>query len=167
MKLKELLEQCSDVELTKEQVKQVKDYLGIKETKKWRPKKDESYFIINGKGEVDRILRACPEYSDHQFRVFTNNCFQTEEKAKFRLEQIKVYNELKNFADENNKEIDWGNNLEKYYIYRAISTNELNISSLSNMQDLGQIYFSSYELAKQAIEKIGHERIRKYLFGVE
>ena len=162
MKLKELLEQCSDVELTEEQVKQVKDYLGIKESKKWKPRLNEKYFFIDSYGDVS------DEYTDHEqnaewddYRIFTNNCFKTKKEAEFRLEQIKVYNELKNFADENNEE-----SVEECRFLLNLTDNKLTSSSYTYLHHIGEIGFSSQALAEQAIKKVGADRIKKYLFGV-
>ena len=44
MKIKELLEQVQDVELTEEQEKHIKEYLGFKDSKKWKPKAGEKYY---------------------------------------------------------------------------------------------------------------------------
>lgn len=167
MKLKELLEQYSDVELTEEQEKQIKDYLGIKNSKKWRPKQNERYYIVTTRLTVgEAFYTVHDEINDA--RLFVNNCFKTKEEAKFRLEQIKVYYELKNFADENNDEIDWKNKYqEKYYFCLNHSDNSFGICDVEFAEDIGRIYFSSKELAKQAIKKVGADRIKKYLFGVE
>lgn len=167
MKLKELLKNVEDVELTEEQEKQIKDFLGIKNNKKWVPEENESYFFVDNKGMIDKVLGAQPRCEDYQFRILTNNCFKTKEEAEFRLEQIKVYNELKNFADENNDEIDWKDeNKDKFYINYIHSDKQISCFSANFIQDIGQIYFSSEELAEQAIEKVGEDRIKKYLFGV-
>ena len=167
MKLKELLEQYSDVELTEEQEKQIKDYLGIKNSKKWKPKNTEKYFYIDCYGEIDYAVYDNNDEAD-VYGLFVNNCFKTKKEAEFRLEQIKVYNELKNFADENNDEIDWKNKYqEKYYFCLNHSDNSFLICDVEFAEDIGRIYFSSKELAKQAIKKVGADRIKKYLFGVE
>lgn len=164
MKIKELLEQVQDVELTEEQEKHIKEYLGIK-NKKWRPEIGKRYYY------VDTYLATDYHYFDNDDTdnalLFTNNCFKTEEEALFRLEQIKVYNELKNFADENNEEIDWECDAPKYYFYLNSINNELVLSDLCRTRDIGQIHFSSRKLAEQAVAKVGVDRIKKYLFGVE
>lgn len=169
MKLKELLEQYSEVELTKEQVKQVKEYLGINNSK-WRPEQNERYYIVTTRLTVGEAFYSVHNEIDAA-RLFVNNCFKTKEEAEFRLEQIKVYNELQNFAIANNDEIDWKNgNQGKYSIYCRWYFNdtcEVLIDKKNINQDLNQIYFSSDELAQQAIEKVGVDRIKKYLFGVE
>lgn len=166
MTIKELLINYKDVELTKEQEKQIKEYLGIK-NKKWKPKQDERYYFIDSLGEIqfDTYFIA----SEHdEFLYCSNNMFKTKEEAEFILEQIKVYNELKNFADENNDEIDWSNtDTHKYTIEYEKVYKKLKCNLYSFTQHIGQIYFSSHELAKQAIDKVGADRIKKYLFGVD
>lgn len=168
MKLKEMLKNVEDVELTEEQEKQIKDYLGIKNSKKWRPEKGEKYFYIASNGTIVAVTYAEPEYSDYKFHILSNNYFKTKEEAEFRLEQIKVYNELKNFADENNdEEIDWYSSSQiKWRMYFDYANSILNVSGWSTIRSQGAIYFTSEELAKQAIEKVGEDRIKKYLFGV-
>ena len=167
MKIKELLEQVRDVELTEEQEKHIKEYLGFKESKKWRPTLGERYYYVDKFGDIDYC-----NFDDADldvYRVDVNNCFKTEEDALFRLEQTKVYNELKNFADENNEdEIDWENgDQQKYSFYFSHNTNSLIIDDSYMLHEMGKIYFLSRELVTQAIEKVGEDRIKKYLFGVE
>ena len=166
MKLKELLEKHQDLELTEEQEKEIKKFLNINDNRRWKPKESQHYYFVDSGGTICKNI-FIEKNESVKFRYFTNNVFKTEEETKFRLEQIKVYNELKNFADENNDEIDWKNkNKLKFYIYCVPSSNTLAISTVSAMRDIGQIYFSSKELALQAIEKIGEDRIKKYLFNI-
>lgn len=166
MIIKDLYEKYGDVELTEEQEKHIKEYLGFKESKKWKPKEGEKYFYLDSSGTIDYDTYIKVDVDI--YRVFTNNCFKTKEEAEYRLEQIKVYNELKNFADENNEEIDWENtNKLKYFIRLDRCTNLLVCDSYFSTQYIGQIYFSSKELAQRALVKVGAERIKKYLFGVE
>ncbi|MBR6515852.1 MAG: hypothetical protein IKT40_03235 [Bacilli bacterium] len=167
MKLKELLKNVEDVELTEEQEKQIKDFLEIKNSKKWRPEENEEYYFVTQGGSIQQV--DCNESNGDEFRILTNNCFKTKEEAKFRLEQIKVYNELKNFADENNDGICWtsfGEQIKYYMLYDYVD-DKIKISTWTYMRDIGQIYFSSKELAIQAIEKVGEDRIKKYLFWVK
>ena len=162
MTIKELYEKYGDVELTEEQVKQIKEYLGLK-NEKWEPYIDETYYYA-GNGKVGTHFFKNDSIDAYKF--FTNNCFKTKEEAEFRLEQIKVYNELKNFADENNEEVDW--NIEcKYHIGLNYDNNSLNVFENFSFKYIGQIYFSSKELAQQAIAKVGADRIKKYLCGVD
>lgn len=164
MKIKELLEQVRDVELTEEQEKHIKEYLGIK-NKKWRPEYNDLYYYIDSFGHI--ALCNYEAVGTDINRLVTGNCFKTKKEAEFRLEQIKVYNELKNFADENNEEIEWKNGTAKYIITFDTEDEKIGTNIIFYIQDIAQIYFSSKDLAEQAIEKVGADRIKKYLFGVE
>lgn len=167
MKLKELIKNVENVELTPEQEKQIKNYLGIKESKRWKPNDGDYYFYITGGGDIASTCWSMYCYIDADHFAM-NNCFKTKEEAEFAAEKIKVYIELKNFADENNDPIEWQQpNIKNYYIYLSHNDNTLYVSDHWTCQDLGQIYFSSEDLAEQAIETVGEDRIRKYLFGVE
>lgn len=166
MKLKEFLEEYSDVEITEEQKEQIKKYLNIKENKNWKPKTGEENFYVDCWGDVMETVFAENDKTD-MYRLFTDNCFKTKEEAEFRLEQIKVYYELKNFADENNDKINWDDGSIKYHIYIDKTYNCIHVDQAAFTQSIGQIYFSSREIAQQAIEKVGADRIRMYLFGVK
>ena len=169
MKLRELLEKHQDLELTEEQEKEIKKFLNIKDNIRWKPKKNEDYWYIGSCGDICVNSNAVCGYCGYdEARYFINNMFKTEEEAKFRLEQIKVYNELKNFADENNDEIDWKNpRQEKYYLYLSYADMKLSFGCWHSTNILGTIYFSSKKIAEQAIEKVGKDRIKKYLFNIK
>lgn len=167
MKVKDLLKDVENVELTPEQEKQIKDYLGIKESKRWKPKKHDEYWFIMDDGIItdsrfDNTFSVCNGH------LYMNNCFKTKEEAKFALKKCKVYLELKNFADENNDPIDWTDPIsDKYFILLDYEKGILRSSHNCWMETLGTIYFSSQELAMKAIKTVGEDRIKKYLFGVE
>ena len=165
MKVKDLIKDVQDVELTPEQEKQIKDYLGIKGNKRWKPKNDGRYYTIYGDLSVDSTYNNT---SMDSLRIVYGNCFKTEKEAEFAAEKIKVYLELKNFADENNDPINWSNPLqEKFYIMWDYEKCIIIYTYSCWMKTLDAIYFSSKELAKQAVETVGADRIKKYLFGVE
>lgn len=162
MKLKELLEKYGDVEIVKEKEQELKNLFGIKESKKWEPNHKEDYFFVNDILETlyDTWMGSCVD----TYRYFRNNCFKTRKEAEFHSEQIKVYNGLKNFAIENNGEIDWDDNdAKKWYICFNYDNNEISTNYSYYLQNVGQIYFTSDELAEQAIKIVGEERIKKYL----
>ena len=164
MTRKELLEKIKAVGFTEEQEELIKKCLGI-EDKKWKPKEEENFYFVNSCGDI--FINTFHNTCDDKFRILTNNYFKTEEEAEFKLEQIKVYNELKNFADENNEEIDWKSDTLKHHIFYDYDENKPDIYGSISYEFIGQIYFSSRKLAEQAIKKVGADRIKKYLFGVE
>ena len=92
------------------------DWEVVKEGKVWKPEKDGHYCYYNDTGHV---YESCYDGdSTDKNRLEFGNCFKTKEEAEHMAEKLKVINELKNFALENNEaEIDWENgNQEKHII---------------------------------------------------
>ena len=156
-----------NVELTPEQEKQIKNYLGIKDNKRWKPNHKETYYFIRSDGDISSAFWS--NYCDVDADTFAmGNCFKTKEDAELALKKHAVYQELKQFADENNEPIDWKNERQKKYaIYYDYSNSGLAITDYHHMMHIGTIYFSSVELAQRALTKVGEKKIEKYLFGVE
>ena len=145
------------------------DWEVVEEKKKWwKPELDEKYYMICSDGSID--------YNNYDFdgadrRIMgIGNCFQTEEQAEFMAEKLKVIHELEKFAFENNeKEIDWNDvNQTKYYLGMFQSDKIIAVfSTYKWCYTPFNIYFTSEEIAKKAIETIGEDSIKKYYFGVK
>ncbi len=84
------------------------------------------------------------------------------------LEKLKVEAELRRFAEENNEcEFDWEDKKqEKWFIFYNCKEKIINPIYLYDFC-ICNIYFSSKEIAKQAIDYIGEERLKKYYLGIE
>lgn len=133
------------------------------EKKWWKPEKRTQYYVIHGDGNVERICYT-NNPSDNR-AILMGNCFRTEEEAKFMAEKLKVIHELEKFAYENNEEIDCDNsNKVKYFIIHDHVRRTINIGKGWECIPFN-IYFTSEEVAKKAIETIGEERIKKYYFN--
>lgn len=80
-----------------------------------------------------------------------------------------VYFCLKNFAKKNNsKEFDWDDeNQQKYLIIYDHRISEIQIVETKCVEGVGQIYFTSREVAQKAIEAVGEENIKRYLFDIK
>lgn len=143
------------------------EILEEKKRKWWEPELYEKYYTVCADGSID-YTNYDFDNADKRFMAI-GNCFQTEEQAEFMVEKLKVIHELEKFAFENNEEeIDWNNeNQEKYIITFNHITQDfgINLWRVSRSNPFN-VYFTSEELAKKAIETIGEERIKKYYFGV-
>ena len=133
----------------------------------WEPKFDETYWSVK---PWSGAVRTCyNEAKADETAKSMGFCFQTEEQAEFMFEKLKVIHELEKFAFENNEEeIDWNNeNQEKYIITFNHITQDcgINLWRVSRSNPFN-VYFTSEELARKAIETIGEDRIKKYYFGV-
>ena len=130
------------------------------------PNPGDAYWRINGYGDVVNDIWSGYEESCEELRY--GNCFATEESARYTLKALKVYCKLKYFAEANNtKEIDWNNKEPKYILLYSYDSSKINCEPMFSVKDVGQIYFSSEEIARRAIEFVGEDNIKKYLFGIE
>ena len=145
------------------------DWEIVEEKKKyWTPKEKEKYFYIEDCMGVsdDRNVQAPIDYC----RFNIGNFFKTKIEAEHILEKLKVIHELQKFAYENNEEeIDWKNfNQCKYKIFYDAEDGDLYVDySIQCESEPFNIYFTSFKIAKRAIEAVGEDRIKKYYFNVE
>ena len=135
-----------------------------KKSKVFVLKKNQNYYFITTDGKIDREIWEDVEWDNDLFNL--GNCFETKEQAEFAIDKQKVYTELKRYALEHNEEeIDW-NDIDKCKWCITKDCGKLNVYSFYRLQFLNQIYFTSEEIAQNAIKEIGEDRIKKYLFEV-
>lgn len=127
---------------------------------KW-PNEDDLYYYISGCGSINRAFFGNSEY--HIAKVEIGNCFKTKQEAEFELEKMKVRAELKKFGFKPNWE---DSETSKYYIFYDNRSKQLCVERIQFMQD-DIIYFDSLDTVEKAIEQVGEDRIKKYLFGKE
>lgn len=156
-KINEANEQITELQKTIDNLEEQ-----LNKDSKW-PKEDDLYYYISGCGSINRAFFEKTEY--HIAKIEIGNCFKTKEEAEFALERLKVRAELKEFGF---KPTDWYKDTteSKYSIYYDNCSQQLAIDYILFMQD-DVIYFKSRDIAKKAIEQVGEDRIKKYLFGKE
>ena len=143
------------------------DWEVVEESKVWKPEKDGHYYYYDNDGRTYQSS-YCEDSIDKR-RLEFGNCFKTQEEAKHMAEKLKVINELKNFALENNNEkIDWRDKcIGKYFITYDFYDEEISVASYTFRNFLPfEIYFTSKEIAQKAIKTIGADRIKKYYFDI-
>ena len=94
-------------------------------------------------------------------RLEFGNVFRTRNEAKFQAEKLKVEAELRKFSR------PFKDNDNNYFIELYQFDKTLSIDSSEYFQTQGTIYFESTEKALQAMDTVGQDRIKKYIFGVE
>lgn len=130
------------------------------------PNLGDTYWRINGRGYVVDDRWSCAQADYEAFSY--GNCFASEASALHTFKALKIYCKLKHFAEANNtKEIDWNNKEPKYILLYSYDSSKINCEPMFSVKDVGQIYFSSDEIARRAIEFVGEDNIKKYLFGIE
>ena len=154
LKNKELLEKEVPAEILK--------MLGLK---KKRFEIGERYCFVSYCGEIGFSTWENCEVDIHRLK----HCYasKTEEECIFKKEKQEVLAELRQFAEENNGEIEWKNEKQgRWYIKFFLGSGEI-CFDFDSYKRTNDIYFTSEELAQQAVAKVGEDRIKKYLFGVE
>lgn len=130
------------------------------------PNLGDTYWRINRRGYIVVDRWSCAEADYESFSC--GNCFTSAASALHTLEALKIYCKLKHFAEANNtEEIDWNSHTPKFVLLYSYNTSEIQYAPMFSTKNIGQIYFSSEEIAKRAIEFVGEDNIKKYLFGIE
>lgn len=140
------------------------EIVGETKNKVWKPSLGDLYYYINSNGDI--------KFSYYNTRSIDKRCignyFKTEEQAERIVEKVKVIKELQDFAlDNNEEEIDWVDNEQDKW---ELSYKDSNVEPICNNYYRAQafnIYFTSLEIAKEAIKTIGEDRIKKYYFDIE
>ena len=132
---------------------------GQVEQEKEFPQEDDIFCFINTFGKP--VESTWGESITNRQLIEIGNMFRTKDEAEFAVEKLKVEAELRKFSrpfeeDENN-----------YYLEYRSSNKAVTTYCCQQYQTQGVIYFESSKKAQQAIEAVGEERIKKYLFGVE
>ena len=123
------------------------------------PQYGDTYWCINAYGGVSKEI--WDGYDIEKDMLEIGNCFRTEQEAEFAVEKLKVEAELRKFSRPF-KEDEYN-----YFIQIHPSHNNIVTDSDDYYQTQGTIYFESTAIANEAIDTIGEERIKKYIFGVE
>ena len=128
------------------------------------PKDGDEYYLIGSCGEINSYPFSSKNSVD-TMRLVIGNCYKTKEEAEQVVEKMKVMAELKRIADKSWKEagieIDWSNdNTPKYYVRDSPNESYLFIDNNYSIKNINDFYFHSEEKAKEAIDKIGEERLK-------
>lgn len=120
----------------------------------------DTYYYITTSGAIyDDRWDCCQVDKD---RLSIGNTFKTKEEAEFEVEKLKVLHELELLG----RPFDYG--WSNYYFAFDYYNEEISIDFKSDRNHcFFSCFFNSEEDARQAVEKIGEYRIKKYLFGVE
>lgn len=135
-----------------------------KTSKVWEPKEGEWYWCILADTQIVDNSWDSSAYDRKCYSI--GNCFCTKEEAQNAVEQLKIRAELQRYADEYNEKIKWNMYRDKWYIVYNHESKNLEVYNACCSQSSFQIYFSSKEIALNAIQVVGEDRIKKYLFGV-
>ena len=128
----------------------------------WDLTEEDKYYYINCYGDIDITFYDCEENVDI---IKCGNAFLTKEEAELEAERRKCEAILLKYGTRDIRSLDDDTN--KYYIIFDNSVDKIIFLCCNYMQNQGTIYFESKELALKAIEEVGEERLKKYIFNVK
>ena len=159
----------NSLEYLKKEIKNLENMINELENKgnnKYKRKRYDRYWFLNDIGATINI-KAIINNNDN-FKYSIGNYFETKEQAKNYKEKLLIEQKLRDIAMELNKgkEIDWDNDIQdKYYLYYNFLNNEINYNSFTITKLQGIIYCLNENFKDVAKNRIGEERLTKYLKG--
>ena len=141
----------------------------IEDTKtiRGRVEENEVYFYVGDDGKV---------YEDNDMYTVTDNArykianySMVKSKMEFKALRDNLLSRMQRWADIHNEEkIDWNDSEQrKYLIYYDYDDNKFCFTYVYYVRDLGQVYFTSEEIANQCLEEFKEELLEFYKFEME
>ena len=126
---------------------------------RWKPNVGEECWRVGVGGDVYRLEWDNDHFDDNVFNH--TDIFPTEEQAIFDRERKRIRRELMRYSRPFvTRTKNWFFNY--HYRYKIIHY----LNSDFSCQPFC-LYFESKEMAEKAVEEVGEDRIKKYLFGVK
>lgn len=132
-----------------------------------KPEYGDTVYYINYIGRIRKRTWINDEDDLDMWEL--GNIFFTEEAARIAREKQKIKTELQRFADKHNDPTkkEWDGENVYYYIVYDVIDDDLTTNTVAILRHIDDVYFSSEEIAEDAINEVGAERILKYLFDVD
>lgn len=126
----------------------------------------DKYYFINENGTI--LYSHWTSGRDDILRRNLGNMFLTYEEAEFEAERRKVEAELLKLGGTRDMmSLGYGNTLKYCMYYNHLGDEKIYINSLYTTDHQGIIFFKTEESCQRAIQEIGEDRIKKYIFNVK
>lgn len=129
----------------------------------WDLKYGDEYYYIDYYGEIKSVFNECCDEDVNIIEI--GNAFLTEEEADHEVERRKCEAVLLKYGTRNFMSFEYYD--DKYYIMYNNTLENVYVDCCNFMQIQGLIYFKTKELAQKAIEEVGEDRLKKYVFNVK
>ena len=160
--IKQMGQNVAELLAKAEEMKQLLEKAKKEET--W-PVKGDSYWYASGNGNVYHGIWE--NFVDDINRQKFGNVHRSREDAELYVQKRLVQVELENLAKKAWKEIDeqinWNTDQSKYHLHYDHGYDEFLVSTNTNCQYVGQVFFPTRDSAKRAITTIGEERLKVLL----
>ena len=147
----------------------------LKPVEEINAKEGQRFWFITTGGKIKEAKWEAntPYYRQLKNAWLYGNAFTNQEEAIIERERRKIHQELKDFAESHNSNLDW-NNLDQPKFYLAYCS-DLIAGNLGKLDmeyretyehwEPYTVYFSDLPLLVKAINFIGKQRLLKYYFG--
>lgn len=157
MNLKEFTEKYGNKEVEEAKLKEL---LGIKDSKHWKPGLSETYWYVDSFGAIYQDNWEKMVGDKHRYSL--GNCYKTEEEAIFERDKRIFMTSLERDFIENSEELDWENVVQNKYnlfIIAGVIRRELHTTV-----SLGVPVTTNKEWLENYIKE-NEADIKKYYFG--
>lgn len=129
-------------------------------------KDGDDYYYINMCGDVVRTTFSNDTCEIDKRIIEFGNAFLTKEEAEFESERRKCEAVLLKYGTRDLMSLG-DKYTKKYYIQYDYDVNKIMIFKHYSIGIQGVINFKTEELAQRAIEEVGEDRLKKYIFNVK
>ena len=158
IKLKEIKDKYGDYLIDEDKLKEL--LIKPKPKSVWDLKYGDSYHYLDSNGNVGHTY--WDGRTNDEMTIAFGNVFLTKEEAEFELERRRCEAIMLKYGRRTFKYKD-----DNYFIRFNNSDEKVEVGFWSVYQFQGTIYFDTEELAQKAINEIGEERLKKYIFRVK
>lgn len=159
----------NSLEYLEKQIKNLENKINELENKgnnKYKRQRYNDYWFLDNDGNSISFVDKNDEVDNFCYSI--GNYFEIKEQAENYKEKLLIEQELKDIAMELNKgeEIDWNNKEQaKYLLCFDYFYNKIDYDYEVNSKSQGVIHCLDSSFKDVAIERIGEERLTKYLKG--
>jgi hypothetical protein len=159
----------NNLEELKQELKKLENKINELENKgnnNYKRPRYKDYYCLIDTGGIAYVKNQNDEIDDFRFKI--GNYFKIEESIENHKEKLLIEQELKDIARELNKgkEIDWkDDSKDKFCISYDFYESRITYNFNSSVKIQGIIYCLDKNFKDVAIERIGQERLTRYLKG--
>lgn len=163
IKLKDIAEKYGEYEIDESKLKEI--LIEPKPKTVWDIKENDYYYFLDSRGCIG--TDTWRNYDKDYERAGIANIFLTREDAEFERERLKVETELLKYGGTRDMMSLNDSDFKKSFIRYDHYSDNLSIGINYSLNHQGTIYFKTCEDAENAINYIGKDRIKKYIFNVK
>ena len=142
-----------------DEIKALKERIAELERQQEFPRDGDTYWYVGMRGNI--FTSQWEELPSEEHMLEVGNIFKTKEQAELAVGKLKVETELRKFSQ------PFESMTDNFIIVFDRETYKLGVKAVIFSDIQGAIYFDSTTVAEEAIESVGAERIKKYIFGME